>query len=304
MTLAPLIAISIVLVGSGHAWCGRPARGALWLGATVVTVGLGLLVSAWLLLAAVALYLGSIVDVAVLARRGGAVRRVSPAFIAISAAGMVFAASLVIETHVYTIPSDSMQPSLAARDHVLVEGFGTLLGSPHAGDVIAFYAPADPDKIFFKRVIAGAGDSVAIRGGVPYVNGHALAQVRRGETSSREYSEQSGQDEIVPVIELAETIGGRTYRIYRRRDAAPDAGDMPVTARLTGGPAACPPQERIIGDPGAQSIVPLRPGPDGGCVVPDGAVFVLGDNRDDSSDSRRWGAVPTKLVIGHVVMSW
>lgn len=75
--------------------------------------------------------------------------------------------------HAYSIPSDSMNPTLRAGDHILVT---RSWDEPARGDVVVFRDLADPEQLFVKRVIAVSGDHLEIRAGVVRLNGRSLAE--------------------------------------------------------------------------------------------------------------------------------
>ena len=129
------------------------------------------------------------------------------------------------------VEGQSMAPTLANEDRLIVNKLAYVLGSPQKGDIVMLLYPMDPDKSFVKRVIAEAGDTVSIEEGQVYVNGVALAD-----------------DFVSPE--------------YRSHD-----------------------------DEEPQ-------------YIPEGHYYVLGDHRNNSSDSRDWGVVPKKYITGKVQLRW
>ena len=125
----------------------------------------------------------------------------------------------------------SMEPTLHDQDRLVVNKFAYQVHNPEVGDVVMLLHPNEPDLSLVKRVIAGPGDTVAIRAGVVVRNG--IAQ----------------EDSYVP------------------------------------------PQFRLAED---------RPEE----LVPEGHYFVLGDHRNNSSDSRSFGAVPRKYILGRIQARW
>jgi signal peptidase I len=142
--------------------------------------------------------------------------------------------AVVIITFVFQIArveGQSMAPTLADHDRLIVNKLPYLFGSPQRGDIVMLYYPVDPDQAFVKRVIAEPGDTVRIINGRVFVNDAAMP------------------DEFVAAE-------------YRSHD-----------------------------DWGPQ-------------VVPEGYYYVMGDHRNNSSDSRQWGPVPKKYIIGKIQVRW
>ena len=190
--------------------------------------------------------------------------RIFPAAVALF---LVLRAVLV---EAYKIPSGSMESTLLVGDFLLVNKlvYGATvpianvklpaLREPKRGDVLVFEWPVDPTKNFVKRLIALPGDTVSMQQGVLLLNG--LEQDERYVVHT-----DPGVD---PVAE-----DFRWQRSYLVRTAS--ASQAPTPSRYR---------------PSRNNWGPL--------VVPDGHYFVLGDNRDNSLDSRYWGFVPDSLVRG------
>ena len=162
----------------------------------------------------------------------------------------------------YKIPSGAMMPTLLVGDSIMVKK------GQHAarGDVIVFKFPPDPRTDYVFRVVAVGGDVLAVRDGVPSINGVPLAHA--DVTGDCPVNEEPGreEDEAAPCRLVRETNGGRAYTIM---------------------------------------LEPTHRAPDfGPTTVPAGEVFVLGDNRDDSYDSRRWGFVPVDHIKGTAPFTW
>jgi signal peptidase I len=129
------------------------------------------------------------------------------------------------------VEGQSMAPTLADQDRLIVNKLAYRIGTPRRGDIVMLYYPINPDKSFVKRVIAEEGDTVRIADGQVYVNDVPM------------------QDDFVAPE-------------YRSHD---DYGPT---------------------------------------VIPEGYYFVMGDHRNNSSDSRAWGYVPKKYIIGKVQLRW
>ena len=129
------------------------------------------------------------------------------------------------------VEGQSMAPTLADQDRLIVNKLAYRIDEPRRGDIVMLYYPINPDKSFVKRVIAEETEAVRIVDGIVYVNDVPLA------------------DDFVPEE-------------FKSHD------DYPSTR------------------------------------VPDGYYFVMGDHRNNSSDSRHWGMVPKKYIIGKVQLRW
>ncbi len=129
------------------------------------------------------------------------------------------------------VEGQSMAPTLADQDRLIVNKLAYRLGSPQVGDIVMLYYPINPDKSFVKRVIAEEGDQIRI-------------------------------------------VDGRVYR-----------NDVPINDDYV------PSEYRSHDDYGPE-------------VVPQGYYFVMGDHRNNSSDSRHWKHVPKKYIIGKVQLRW
>jgi signal peptidase I len=179
--------------------------------------------------------------------------------------GKALLVALIIRTVLiepFKIPSGSMIPTLEIGDQIFVNKFiygvripfvnwvpFPLVRKPQRGDVIVFNNPVDTSKDFIKRVAGVPGDVVELRGNTVYVNGEAQPQ-RLVAADFRFWDSPEGGDWIERRANLyEENLNGRVHHIL----------ETPSLHRLGG--------ERQY-------------------VVPAGTVFVMGDNRDNSEDSR------------------
>lgn len=194
----------------------------------------------------------------------------------------LFLRAFVVEA--FRIPSGSMIPTLQVGDHIFVNKFiygiripftdtkiGMGLRKPERGEIIVFKYPHEPEKDFIKRIIAVEGDTVEVRGGVPYINGGPVEHVR-SEAEPCEYEDKL--DENLERWEHRQCVAYQETLDARRFTAIYNHGGL-------GGGKDYPPQK-----------------------VPDGHVFVMGDNRDNSHDSRYWGFVPYPLIKGKAMIIW
>lgn len=160
----------------------------------------------------------------------------------------------------YRIPSASMLPTLKVGDRVLVDRFSHRLGSePHVGQVVVFTPPS------------GAEDDGVTECGVTDLPGQAcpVATTTKAHTTF-----------IKRVVAVAgDTIAIRGGHVIRNGRREPDAQALPC-----GDAPACDLPKPI--------------------TIPRGSVFLMGDNRGNSDDSRFWGPIPTSWVIGEAVLRY
>lgn len=193
--------------------------------------------------------------------------------------------SFIIEP--FRIPSGSMLPTLKNGDLILVNKYeygirlpvsGTKvvpLGHPERGDVIVFRYPVDTTVDYIKRVVGVPGDRVEYRDKVLSVNGQVITQVRSGDYYEPDRSAYIGR--------YLEELGKVQHNILLNKTQS--QGLMPIVAF-----------------PNRDSCEYFSNGIS--CVVPEGNYFVMGDNRDNSLDSRYWGFVPDENIVGRAFFIW
>ena len=193
--------------------------------------------------------------------------------------------SFVVEP--FKIPSGSMIPTLLVGDFILVNKFDYGLRlpvlnkkvvsfrDPQRGDVVVFRYPKDESVDYIKRVIGVPGDVVAYENKHLTINGKPVDETPLPDFFDEERVAYSKQYE--------ETIDGKKNAILNTPAVPPyilGAEDFPYRQNCTYN------SEGVI------------------CKVPAGHYFMMGDNRDNSADSRYWGFVPDKNIVGRAFFIW
>jgi signal peptidase I len=187
----------------------------------------------------------------------------------------------------FKIPSGSMLPTLLVGDFILVNKYTyglrlpvinkkiVDLNDPQRGDVVVFRYPPDPSLDYIKRVVGVPGDTVEYRNKQLSINGQLLPQVRK--------EDYLDTDRLFYTPRFTETGGTVRHDILVEADA-PNFIPRPGSFKY---------QENCqYNSQGFQ------------CVVPAGHLFVMGDNRDNSQDSRFWGFVPDENLVGKAFFIW
>jgi signal peptidase I len=297
---------SLLFPGSGQALTGRWRPAVIW-GATLLVPGVGSMLI-WMPLVHLVwpIQIACAIDAAVRVRRAKpGSRHLANGGIMI---GALVVAAVVVRGYVieaFTSPASSMTPTLAIGDHFLVNK----LASAERGDVVVFWHPTGTQYV--KRLIAMGGDVVAIREDVLYVNGTAAPRRDLGPTTYRDRDEAEDSWSIVKARAFEETYGGRRYRVLQSPDSRLGSGnrfhDFPRTddAYFTAERDPCASHGLFDEVEAGKRRPQMKLSADGkGCVVPPGTAFLLGDNRDNSNDSRSWGVVWSDDIIGVVAGIW
>ena len=255
----------------------------------------------------------------------------------IGAAVLIALALRAFVIEAFKIPSSSMYPTLEIGDHIFVNKFiyGVRipwtrtklfeLRGPHRGEVIVFMYPCNPDRDYIKRVVALAGDTVEVRCNILYVNGVAVpSRLVEADGKYEDYDEQSTNPVWYwrPISRYEETVNGQTYDTYHDVDRPardeklargtlqngdankdfPQQGKSPPNC--SGQPDAANPQDQVLGKIDVTNEQANACEQQMRYVVPPGHVFVMGDNRANSNDSRFWGSVPLDNIKGKALFIW
>jgi signal peptidase I len=187
----------------------------------------------------------------------------------------------------FKIPSGSMVPTLLVGDLILVNKYhyGVRLPvihkkivqnqDPQRGDVVVFRYPPDPRMDYIKRVIGVPGDRIEYRSKRLTINGQPVPVRQIEDYLSRERMQYSRR--------FLETLDGVEHEVVVEDDApafVPQTRAFPHFGNCTYNMAGM------------------------ACTVPPGHYFMMGDNRDNSSDSRVWGFVPDQNIVGRAFFIW
>jgi signal peptidase I len=188
----------------------------------------------------------------------------------------------------FKIPSSSMVPTLQIGDLILVNkyAYGIRLpvinkkiidvSDPERGDVMVFKYPKDLSQDYIKRVIGVPGDKITYENKRLTINGKPVEY-----TAMDDYL-----DDERPVYhkQYLEKLPNSEHRILNMDIKSPF--DLAAVENFPNKEACVYSYDKFT------------------CIVPDGNYFMMGDNRDNSADSRYWGFVPNKNIVGKAFFVW
>ncbi|MEA3402214.1 MAG: signal peptidase I [Armatimonadota bacterium] len=211
------------------------------------------------------------------------------------AALLVFCLLRPFVIQAFFIPSGSMSPTLLKGDRILVNKFIYFLRDPKPGEIVVFNAPpaaSEMDKDFIKRVVGTPGDRLCVHDGALYRNGKRIEEEYIAGTPHYVWP-PTPHDPMTPSTLHPNEDAAKAAALYYAQ--APD-GVAQITqhsadwVRVTAQVAASRDSPRLY-------RVELRWDDDWHtydrqslcCEVPEGSLVVMGDNRNDSNDSHKWG---------------
>lgn len=195
----------------------------------------------------------------------------------------IFFGVMIFRSFIYEpfqIPSGSMFPTLLVGDFLLVEKFAYSLKDPVArkeiidtgdikrGDVIVFKYPDDPSIDYIKRVVGLPGETITVRRKQIFIKPPCPSNVNcepERAISVKSLGRSNAEEHGAELLMFTESLDGVEHNILRH----------------------------------PRSLAPTE-----SWLVPENKYFVMGDNRDNSLDSRKWGFVPEENVVGKAVFVW
>lgn len=202
----------------------------------------------------------------------------------------------------FKIPSGSMIPTLQIGDFILVNKFAygvrlpvlnqkvISLGDPARGDIVVFRYPKDENVDYIKRLIGLPGDVVQYADKRLTVNGQPFTYTEIANVpETGKDNEPKGLFDPSPKHYLESSpssLGGVTHMIENDPQ------------RASGFPPGFTPEPFKNSENCEYSYSGFK------CKVPEGHYFMMGDNRDNSADSRYWGFVPDQNLVGRAFFVW
>jgi signal peptidase I len=277
------ILLSLIMPGLGQVYCGRLKRGLVlnFLNILPLPIIIGLfslsdspslmLIAIALILAGGIVQLTAIIDSAFLAKRSAGYRLkdynsslVYVLLVLIVTGGGVGSALYLRSQRLeaYRVPAASCYPTIVPNDRILVNKNAYKKNDPQRGDLVVHICPFDRRSNYIKRIVAVAGDTVEMKDNQLFINGRELSRRKLPESAPDNISVTVKGKQLKGQV-FEEMNGDTKYNIFLSKT----------------------PQNQTAAD--FEKI-----------TVPEHYCFVLGDNRNDSIDSRQFGPIPLATIKG------
>jgi signal peptidase I len=196
--------------------------------------------------------------------------------------GLALGVALLLRAFVveaFQIPTGSMIPTLDVGDHIFVSKFAyaigipftnlkiAKLGAPKRGDIIVFKYPPDQSVDFIKRVVGLPGETIEVRHNEVFIDGRPMPREFLPTPCNPKEGDSEVDDSLRPCEVWLEHLDGKSHQVHQ-----------------------------FVSRTDASEYRPHK--------IPPDHYFVMGDNRDNSRDSRVWGFVPYELVKGKALIVW
>lgn len=206
----------------------------------------------------------------------------------------------------FQIPSSSMRPNLVKGDFILVNKFAYGIRIPvlnsvliptgkiERGDVVVFNFPMDTKVNYIKRIVAVGGDVIEYKDKILTVNGVVEQDT---ETGTYRYPDDNQGSLMRESQNYQAQFGERRFEVLK------DTG-APSVEPATFNYYQSQLNQRDMPNLIQENCEYASDGSAFKCRVPEGQYFAMGDNRDNSADSRYWGFVDDNLTVGKAFFIW
>lgn len=277
------VLLSLIMPGLGQVYCGRLKRGLIlnFLNILPLPIIIGLFsmndspslmqIAIALLLAGGLVKLIAIIDSALLAKRSAGYQLKdynSPlvyVLLVLIVTGGIIGSGLYLRSQrlkAYRVPSASCYPTIVPNDRILVNKHAYTKKDPERGDLVVHINPLNRHMNYIKRVVAVAGDTIEMKDNRLYINGKELPQRKLPDSTLNNIRITERGIEIKGEA-FEETNSNAKYNIF------------------------------LMGPIHDKRLVDFEK-----ITVPEHHCFVLGDNRNNSIDSRQFGPIPLATIIG------